>query len=90
MTIRIPLPIINHLPLLRIVISKPRNACKQSLLSFWAPLQRQHRLTVDDLLARGAMDLKSDLFLNLELEDVRPCLDRIDNAVDTLKHGVGY
>jgi len=61
------------------------------LITF-VPSRRQCRLTVDDLLTHCAADEKPDLFLNIELEDLQPHLDHINDKglVETLKHGIGY
>ena len=58
----------------------------------FVPSRRQCRLTVDDLLTHCAADEKPDLFLNIELEDLQPHLDHINDKglVETLKHGIGY
>jgi len=58
----------------------------------FVPSRRQCRLTVQDLLTHCAADDKPDLFLNIDLEDLQPHLDHINDQslVETLKHGIGY
>ena len=50
------------------------------------------RLAIDDLLTHCSADDKLDLFLNIELADLQPHLDHINDKglVESLKHGIGY
>jgi uncharacterized protein YbgA (DUF1722 family) len=54
--------------------------------------RRQCRLAIDDLLTHCSADDKLDLFLNIELADLQPHLDHINDKglVESLKHGIGY
>lgn len=58
----------------------------------FVPSRRQCRLTADDILTYCAADGDEDRFLNIELADLQPHLDRVSEAglVESLKHGVGY
>ncbi|KDN49983.1 hypothetical protein RSAG8_01319, partial [Rhizoctonia solani AG-8 WAC10335] len=66
---------------------------------YWAPKldprlpsRRQCRLTADDILTYCAADGNEDRFLNIEMADLEPHLERVSEPglVETLKHGVGY
>ncbi|KIM35850.1 hypothetical protein M413DRAFT_449581 [Hebeloma cylindrosporum] len=88
---------INHFPSLMIAMSKPaylaiKEHSPTKPVVIFVPSRRQCRLTVDDLLTHCAADDKPDLFLNIELEDLQPHLDHINDKglVETLKHGIGY
>jgi pre-mRNA-splicing helicase BRR2 len=87
----------NHFPSPMIAMSKPaylaiKEHSPTKPLVIFVPSRRQFRLTVDDLLTHCAADEKPDLFLNIELEDLQPHLDHINDRslVETLKHGIGY
>jgi pre-mRNA-splicing helicase BRR2 len=88
---------INHFPSLMIAMFKPaylaiKEHSPTKPVVIFVPSWRQCRLTVDDLLTHCAVDEKPDLFLNIELEDLQPHLDHINDKslVETLKHGIGY
>ncbi|PPQ67232.1 hypothetical protein CVT24_011551 [Panaeolus cyanescens] len=88
---------IPHFPSLMIAMSKPaylaiREYSPAKPVIVFVPSRRQCRLTVDDLLTHCSADDKPDLFLNIELEDVRPHLDHINDKglVECLEHGIGY
>lgn len=88
---------INHFPSLMIAMSKPAYLAMVEYSSakpiiVFVPSRRQCRLTVDDILTHCAADDKPDRFLNIELSDLQPHLDHINDAslVETLKLGVGY
>jgi pre-mRNA-splicing helicase BRR2 len=88
---------IPHFPSLMIAMSKPAylaileySSAKPVII--FVPSRRQCRLTVDDILTHCAADDKPDHFLNIELEDLQPHLDHINdgNLAETLQHGIGY
>lgn len=58
----------------------------------FVPSRRQCRLSADDILTYCAADGDENRFLNIELSDLQPHLDRVSEPglVETLKHGVGY
>jgi pre-mRNA-splicing helicase BRR2 len=88
---------IPHFPSLMIAMSKPAYL---AIVEYWpvkpaitfVPSRRQCQLSVDDILTHCSADDKPDRFLNIELDDLQPHLDRIHDPdlVETLKHGVGY
>jgi pre-mRNA-splicing helicase BRR2 len=88
---------IPHFPSLMIAMSKPaylaiveHSATKPVII--FVPSRRQCRLTVDDILTHCSADDNADRFLNIELDDLQPHLDHINDKslADTLKHGIGY
>ncbi|KAF9474450.1 Sec63-domain-containing protein [Pholiota conissans] len=88
---------INHFPSLMIAMSKPaylaiKEYSPAKPVIVFVPSRRQCRLTVDDLLTHCSADDKPDLFLNIELEDLQPHLDHVNDKglAETLKHGIGY
>ena len=88
---------IPHFPSLMIAMSKPaylaiREHSPTKPVILFVSSRRQCRLTVDDLLTHCSADDKPDLFLNIELDDLQPHLDHINDKglVETLKHGIGY
>ena len=85
---------INDFPSLMIAMSKPaiKEHSPTKPVVIFVPSRRQCRLTVDDLLTHCAADENSDLSLNIELEDLHPHLDLINDKslVEILKHGIGY
>jgi hypothetical protein len=88
---------IPHFPSLMIAMSKPaylaiREHSPTKPIIIFVSSRRQCRLTVDDLLTHCSADDKPDLFLNIELIDLQPHLDHINDKglVETLKHGIGY
>ena len=88
---------INHFPSLMIAMSKPaylaiKEYSPTKPVVVFVPSRRQCRLTVHDLLTHCAADENPDLFLNINLEDLQPHLDHVNNQglVETLKHGIGY
>ena len=58
----------------------------------FVPSRRQCRLTVDDILTHCSADDNGDRFLHIEVDDLQPHLDHINDKslVETLKHGIGY
>jgi pre-mRNA-splicing helicase BRR2 len=58
----------------------------------FVPSRRQCRLTIDDLLTHCAADDKPDRFLNIEMEDLQPHLDHVNDKslAETLQLGVRY
>ncbi|KDR76589.1 hypothetical protein GALMADRAFT_139507 [Galerina marginata CBS 339.88] len=88
---------IPHFPSLMIAMSKPtylaiKEYSPSKPVIVFVPSRRQCRLTVDDLLTHCSADDQPDMFLNIELEDLQPHLDHINDKalVETLKHGIGY
>ncbi|TFK32698.1 Sec63 Brl domain-containing protein [Crucibulum laeve] len=88
---------INHFPSLMIAMSKPAYLAVVEYsptkpVIIFVPSRRQCRLTVDDILTHCSADEKPDRFLNIELKDLQPHLDHINDQglVETLKHGIGY
>ncbi|EDR01243.1 uncharacterized protein LACBIDRAFT_240054 [Laccaria bicolor S238N-H82] len=88
---------IPHFPSLMIAMSKPAYLAvleysPSKPVIVFVPSRRQCRLTVDDLLTHCLADDKPDRFLNIELDDLQPHLDHINDKglVETLKHGIGY
>ncbi|KAF8156619.1 Sec63 Brl domain-containing protein [Crassisporium funariophilum] len=88
---------ISHFPSLMIAMSKPaylaiREHSPSKPVIVFVPSRRQCRLTVDDLLTHCSADDKPDLFLNIELADLQPHLDHLNDKglAEILKHGIGY
>ncbi|KJA17891.1 hypothetical protein HYPSUDRAFT_205863 [Hypholoma sublateritium FD-334 SS-4] len=88
---------INHFPSLMIAMSKPayiaiKEHSPNKPVIVFVPSRRQCRLTVDDILTHCSADDQPDLFLNIELADLQPHLDHINDKglAETLKHGIGY
>lgn len=88
---------INHFPSLMIAMSKPayiaiKEYSPNKPVIVFVPSRRQCRLTVDDILTHCSADDQPDLFLNIELADLQPHLDHINDKglAETLKHGIGY
>lgn len=88
---------IPHFPSLMIAMSKPAYLAVVEYsptkpVIIFVPSRRQCRLTVDDLLIHCSADEKPDRFLNIELEDLQPHLDHLNDKglADILKHGIGY
>lgn len=88
---------INHFPSLMIAMSKPaylaiKEYSPAKPVIVFVPSRRQCRLTVDDILTHCAADDQPDMFLNIELADLQPHLDHINDKglVECLQHGVGY
>ncbi|KAF8761911.1 Sec63 protein [Rhizoctonia solani] len=88
---------IPHFPSLMIAMAKPTYiaikdyAPTKPVIAF-VPSRRQCRLTADDILTYCAADGDEDRFLNIEMADLQPHLERVSEPglVETLKHGVGY
>ncbi|QRV91442.1 pre-mRNA-splicing helicase BRR2 [Ceratobasidium sp. AG-Ba] len=88
---------IPHFPSLMIAMAKPTYvaikdyAPTKPVIAF-VPSRRQCRLSADDILTYCAADGDEDRFLNIDLADLQPHLDRVSEPglVETLKHGVGY
>jgi pre-mRNA-splicing helicase BRR2 len=88
---------IPHFPSLMISMSKPaylaisEHSPTKPVIVF-VPSRQQCRLTADDLLVHCHADNNENRFLNVELEDLQPHLERISNRdlVETLKHGIGF
>ncbi|CEL57890.1 pre-mRNA-splicing helicase BRR2 [Rhizoctonia solani AG-1 IB] len=88
---------IPHFPSLMIAMAKPTYiaikdyAPTKPVIAF-VPSRRQCRLTADDILTYCAADGNEDRFLNIEMADLEPHLERVSEPglVETLKHGVGY
>ena len=88
---------IPHFPSLMIAMSKPaylaiREHSSTKPVIIFVSSRRQCVLTVDNLLTHCSADDKPDLFLNIELNDLQPHLDHINDKglVETLKRGIGY
>ena len=88
---------IPHFPSLMIAMSKPaylamvEHAPTKPVIIF-VPSRRQCRLTADDIITHCGADADSSRFLNIELDDLQPHLDHVNDQglVETLKHGIGY
>jgi pre-mRNA-splicing helicase BRR2 len=88
---------IPHFPSLMIAMAKPtyiaiKDYSPAKPVIAFVPSRRQCRLTADDILTYCAADGDENRFLNIELADLQPHLDRVSERglVETLRHGVGY
>ena len=63
---------------------------KPSIL--FVPSRKQCKMTASDILGYCLADEKPGRFLNIELEELQPHLDHIDDQdlVECLKSGIGY
>ncbi|KAK0556085.1 Pre-mRNA-splicing helicase BRR2 [Tilletia horrida] len=92
---------IPHYPSLMLAMAKPaylaiiEHAPQQPILCF-VPSRKQAKLTANDLLAYALADSEKEdgesPFLNIEPDDLKPHLDRIEDRglKEVLEHGIAY
>ncbi|KAJ6106764.1 hypothetical protein N7512_010281 [Penicillium capsulatum] len=88
---------IPHFPSLMLAMSRP---AYQSILQLspdkpaliFVPSRKQTRSTAMDLLAACGMDDNEDRFLNADVEELAPLLNRVQEQTlaTSLSHGIGY
>ncbi|CAD6889461.1 unnamed protein product [Tilletia laevis] len=90
-----------HFPSMMLAMAKPaylaivEYAAEQPVLAF-VPSRKQAKLTANDLLAYALADSEKDdgesPFLNIEMEDLKPHLERIEDRglKEVLEHGIAY
>src|SRR5690606_29057511 len=88
---------IPHYPSLMIAMAKPaflaiqQTPQEKSVIVFCSS-RKQCRSTAKDLLQLAHADGDDSQFLNVDIEDLRPHLERIQERplADSLEHGIGY
>ena len=88
---------ITHFPSLMLAMAKPTYLAITQMspdkpAMIFVPSRKQTRNTARDLLASCVIDDDEDRFLHVEVEQMRPLLDRVheEALAEALSHGVGY
>ncbi|KAF2421033.1 pre-mRNA splicing helicase [Tothia fuscella] len=88
---------IPHFPSLMLAMAKPTYQAVLQLSSdkpamIFVPSRKQVRATAQDLLAACMADDDEDRFLNTDLDQIQPILEKINEKalVESLSHGIGY
>lgn len=88
---------IPHFPSMMLAMAKPTYAAITQMSSdkpamVFVPNRKQTRGTARDILAACLADEDEDRFLHADVDQMRPLLDRINEAAlaEALSHGVGY
>lgn len=88
---------IPHFPSLMLAMAKPTYATITQMSAdrpaiVFAPTRKQTRATARDLLTACLADDDEDRFLHVDVEQIRPLLDKTqeDALRESLSHGVGY